>query len=70
MSNTKNEKILIRCDSKLKADATAAATAENRSLTNFIETLLRQRLYGTPGETLPPQAKEAETPLSSMKHKF
>lgn len=72
VASTKNERILIRCESKLKEDATAAAAAENRSLTNFIETLIRQRLYGTQDTSQPIPAKKIEndSPLHEMKHNF
>lgn len=68
--------IVVRCSPQLKEAAKKAAKAENRTLSNFAETLLQERIYGTPSRPdIAIQPKEEEevdikNPLSNMKHNF
>lgn len=76
----KTETILVRCTKTLKAEVIKAAKKENRSMTNFVETLLIEKVmknedqgfanFNSDTNLDSGQELKKETVLSKMKHNF
>lgn len=74
------EQIIIRCESSLKKDAKDRAAAENRTLSNFIITLLQKEIYGeiqtgqnrkmSNRDNVPEPEPDPDSVLNQMKHNF
>jgi hypothetical protein len=61
--------ITVRVDTGLLAEARLCAREENRSLTNFIETVLRQRIAGAPLQARAPAGRQpARTARNKSTH--
>lgn len=76
----KTETILVRCTKTLKDEVVKAAKKENRSMTNFVETLLIEKVmknedqgftnFNSDSNFNSGQELKNENLLSKMKHNF